>query len=194
MNSNLALYDAVCQYALLPPEEWQYLCKRLRQKQFEPGAFLIRAGDIQGEFHFISRGLVQLSYPTSDGQAVVKSFAQEQEMTGPLLAWLANEPSPLDICAVAYTETMSLPSTLIPALVGRHHAWGEIVKGYIESLARKSESRARSFMENTPEQRYINFLKYESSLANRLPLNQIAAYLGITDVSLSRIRRRLNNR
>ncbi|MHB8471659.1 MAG: Crp/Fnr family transcriptional regulator [Gammaproteobacteria bacterium] len=194
MNEELALYDAVCRYATLPAEEWRHLIERIKRNRFEPRAFLIRAGDMPGEFHFISKGLVQLSYPNSEGQAAVKSFAQELEMTGPLLAWLANEPSPIDIRAIEYTETVSLSAALLPDLLRRHPAWGKIISGYIEALARKMENRARSFVENTPERRYINFLMDESSLNNRLPLNQIAAYLGITDVSLSRIRRRLNNR
>ena len=194
MNEELALYDAISQYAVLPTEEWRHLSERIKRRWFEPGAFLIRAGDMPGEFHFISKGLVQMSYPNQEGQAAVKSFAQEGEMTGPLLAWLANEASPLDIRAIEYTETMALSSTLLPDLLRRHPAWEKIVSGYIEALARRMENRARSFMENTPESRYINFLRDESSLGNRLPLNQVAAYLGITAVSLSRIRRRLNNR
>lgn len=194
MNEELILYEAVCQYAELPTAEWQHLIGRISRRRFEPGTFLVRAGDMPGEFHFISKGLVQLSYPNNEGQVAVKSFAQEEEMTGPLLAWLANEPSPLDIRAIEYTETMALSIDQFPSLLRRHPAWGKIVSGYIEALARKMENRARSFMENTPEKRYINFLRDESSLGNRLRLNQVAAYLGITDVSLSRIRRRLNNR
>ncbi|OFZ69830.1 MAG: hypothetical protein A2Z01_01820 [Betaproteobacteria bacterium RBG_16_58_11] len=194
MNEDLALYEAISQYAVLPKDEWRHLSERIRRRRFEPGVFLIRAGDMSGEFHFISKGLVQLSYPKNEGQAAVKSFAQEREMTGPLLAWLANEPSPLDIRVIECSETMAFSSVLLPDLLRRHPAWGKIVSGYIQHLARRMENRARSFIGYTPEKRYINFLRDESSLGNRLPLNQVAAYLGITDVSLSRIRRRLNNR
>lgn len=194
MSEEHALYEALCQYAVLPSEEWRYLRERIKRRRFEPGIFLVRAGDMPGDFHFISKGLVQLSYPNNEAHAAVKSFAHENEVTGPLLAWLANKASPLDIRAIEYTETLAFSSILLPDLLHRHPAWEKILSGYVEALARRMENRARSFMENSPERRYINFLQDESSLSKRLPLNQIAAYLGITDVSLSRIRRRLNIR
>lgn len=191
-EENHALYDALCRHAKLPLEEWRYLSVRLTHKNFKRGSFLVRAGDLSGDFYFILKGLVRSSYPNQSGRATIKSFARELEMTGPILAWLAREPSVLDICALENTETLAFPPRLIPDLLQRHPAWQAIVEGYVKALARKMEDRARSFLESAAEQRYLDFLSAEPALSNRLPLNQVAAYLGITDVSLSRLRRRLN--
>lgn len=71
---------------------------------------------------------------------------------------------------------------------------GELTQHEWEALAKKTEHRTLYFLENTPEERYTKFTTEENELCKRLPLKQIAAYLGITDVSLSRIRSRINNR
>jgi hypothetical protein len=48
-----------------------------------------------------------------------------------------------------------------------------------------------SFIKDTPEERYLNLLKEKPHIIQRVPLQYIATYLGITPVSLSRIRNRL---
>ena len=48
-----------------------------------------------------------------------------------------------------------------------------------------------SFIKDTPEQRYLNLLKEKPHIVKRVPQQYIATYLGITPVSLSRIRNRL---
>ena len=50
-----------------------------------------------------------------------------------------------------------------------------------------------SFIKDTPEQRYLNLLKEKPHIIKRVPQQYIATYLGITPVSLSRIRNRLAN-
>jgi CRP-like cAMP-binding protein len=113
-------------------------------------------------------------------------------MTGPLLSWLEGSTSPIDVQAIEPTKTLGFPSSLVPKLVARSPAWNGILKTHLEALAHRTEQRALSLLEHTPEARYRQFMAEEPQLCERLSLKQIAAYLGITDVSLSRIRRRLN--
>ena len=49
-------------------------------------------------------------------------------------------------------------------------------------------SRAEDFIFQTPEQRYIDLMQAHPDITNTVPLYHIASYLGITQVSLSRIR------
>lgn len=51
-----------------------------------------------------------------------------------------------------------------------------------------------SFINDSPEQRYLNLLKEKPQIIQRIPLQYIATYLGITPVSLSRIRKRVSKR
>jgi len=47
-----------------------------------------------------------------------------------------------------------------------------------------------SYIKNTPEERYKELLKTHPHIVKRIPQHYIASYLGITSVSLSRIRNR----
>jgi hypothetical protein len=48
-----------------------------------------------------------------------------------------------------------------------------------------------SYILNSPEERYLSLLKDRPDLLNRIPQHQIASFLGVTRVSLSRIRNRI---
>jgi CRP-like cAMP-binding protein len=194
MNDQIPLYEALSRHGKLPDKEWLYFKEQLTPAHFDRGTFLVLSGDPPGDFHFIVTGLVQLSYPSSLGHKVIKDIANEGDMTGPLLDWLASNKSSVDIQALEATETLAFPSAMLTELLKRDAAWEKIVRGYIAELARKTEHRALNFLALSPEQRYLKFMDEKSDLCRRLTLNQIAAYLGITDVSLSRIRKRLNNR
>lgn len=54
------------------------------------------------------------------------------------------------------------------------------------------EDRANSFVTQTPEERYLKFLETGKDILQRVPQHYIANYLGITAVSLSRIRKRIS--
>ena len=51
--------------------------------------------------------------------------------------------------------------------------------------------RITSYLLDTPEQRYMRLINETPDLLNRVPLQYIASYIGVTPVSLSRIRKRI---
>jgi hypothetical protein len=51
-----------------------------------------------------------------------------------------------------------------------------------------------SFIKESPEQRYISLLNESPHIIQRVPLQYIATYLGLTPVSLSRIRKRISKK
>jgi hypothetical protein len=61
------------------------------------------------------------------------------------------------------------------------------------SVDRQSEfiKHFLSFLKDTPQQRYENLLQQKPEIIKRIPLQYIASYLGITPVSLSRIRNKI---
>ncbi len=53
------------------------------------------------------------------------------------------------------------------------------------------EDRIKLFILKNPEERYLDLLQYGKDVLERMPQHYIAKYIGITPVSLSRIRRRI---
>lgn len=73
----------------------------------------------------------------------------------------------------------------------KHHSWDMMAKSLIESAYMQKEIRERELLLDDAKTRYQNFIKRNPQLVPRLKQHQIASYLGITAVALSRIKAKM---
>ena len=66
-----------------------------------------------------------------------------------------------------------------------------IIRSEMEKNAGDAQDEMAAFITSSPEERYRNLLENRPELLNRVPLHQIASYLGMKPESLSRIRKRI---
>jgi len=101
---------------------------------------------------------------------------------------------PLDY-GVQALEPTTLLATPYPAFVAlveeREAVFGRLRQKMMERLLVHKEMRTRSLLQESARKRYLAFLDAHPDLFQRIPQYQIASYLGITDVHLSRLRRAL---
>ena len=176
----------------IPESEWAYLVPHLLERTFEKNDYLVRAGDVANNFYFIIRGLVRFFYSTEDGKEFNKHFAMENGFAGSFQSLVLCEPCRFFIQALERTETIVLPNQLLNELYERHACWERLGRKNAENLALVKESREKELLLDSLETRYRRFLKEFPGLADRVPQYHIASYLGVTDVALSRIRRKIN--
>lgn len=159
-------------------------------KQYPKNTILLEEGQYSNECYFIFKGCIR-SYFFDDGEEKTSAFYTEsQSVTPPNYG--KNLPSRL------YYEC--LEDTI--ATVGTPDLETELYRKYpqLEALSRKLydifisnyQVELLDFKHSSPEQRYLRLLETRPDLFQRVPLNQIASYLGIKPESLSRIRRRLH--
>ena len=142
-------------------------------------------------FYFINRGLVRFFYSTEDGKEFNKHFAMEHGFAGSFHSLLLNEPCGFFIQALEKTETIVLPNRVLHEFYDRHACWERIGRINAEWLALIKEAREKELLLDSLEVRYRRFLKEFPGLLNRIPQYHIASYLGVTDVALSRIRKKI---
>lgn len=178
--------------AEIPEKEWTYLSARVRLRNFGIEELLYRAGEPVSEFYFIIKGLIRYFYLTPDGKEYNKLFAVENEFVGSFSYKIPNEPCSFYAQALEGTETVALPVGLIVEAFDRHPAWERVGRLVAENMALTKELREKEFLLDPAEIRYRRFMKENPGLAQRIPQYHIASYLGITDVALSRIRKKIN--
>ncbi len=162
-----------------------------RAQTFRRGDYLIRAGSRQRELHFIVDGLVRFVYLAPSGKEFNKSFAGEGAFIGCLRSMLTAMPCRFSIEALESTQTLCLSHDRRLELLQRYPQWEQMARRLAEQLALKKEAREAEFLLDSAETRYRNFLTEHPRLAERIPQYHIASYLGITDVALSRIRKKM---
>lgn len=172
----------------IPNEEWSKIEKDFKLTNFKKGDLILVQGEPTNQLYFILKGLVRFFYITSTGKEFNKEFCAENEFIGSLLNLKNQEPSYFSIQALEECELLSINYNDLSGFYNSHICWEKIGRIMAEGLAVKAERRERDFLINSAKVRYHNFLKTYSHIKNRVNLGQIASYLGITQVQLSRIR------
>ncbi len=177
----------------IPKAEWEYFVLHLRECQFEKNEYLVSAGDVAQNFYFIVEGLVRFFYSTEDGKEFNKHFAMENGYAGSFQSLILQEPCGFFIQALERTDTVVLPNQLLRELYRRHSCWERLGRRNAEQLVLVKEAREKELLLDSLETRYRRFLQEYPGLADRVPQDQIASYLGVTNVALSRIRKKMNS-
>lgn len=176
----------------IPESEWEYFVPHLGERRFAKNDYLIRAGDVAKNFYFIVEGLVRFFYSTAEGKEFNKSFAREDGYAGSFHSLILQAPCPFFIQALETTDTLVLPNQLLRELYGRHACWERLGRRNAENLVLLKEAREKELLLDSLETRYSRFLKEYPGLVDRIPQYHIASFLGVTNVALSRIRRKIN--
>ncbi|RPJ23586.1 MAG: Crp/Fnr family transcriptional regulator [Chloroflexi bacterium] len=184
--------NAIESQVSIPESEWEYLVPHLLECRFEKNDYLISAGDVAKNFYFIIEGLVRFFYSTEAGKEFNKHFAIENGFAGSFHSLVLGAPCGFFVQALEETNTLVLPNQLLHELYERHSCWERLGRRNAENLVLHKEAREKEFLLDTLETRYRRFLREYPGLMDRIPQYHIASFLGVTNVALSRIRRKIN--
>lgn len=174
-------------------QEWEIFQSHLQPMVLKKKDLFVRAGEVCNHIALITSGSVRY-YDVKDGNDITGYFSVENEMITSYKSFLTRGPSLSNIEALESTELITLSYHNLQQLLSHQEIgfkmerFGRLVA---ESLCCCYEDRISSFINQTPEERYLDLLAKSSNLVRRIPQHYIANYLGITPVSLSRIRRRI---
>lgn len=183
-----ALRGFLHQYGDVPDDEWRFLSMQLASREFSSEEFLLRAGERVDQQFFIVEGLVRIFYRNEDDKELNRAFVVESNFTGSLSAFLAEEPSRFYIQAIEPTLALLMPQGLFNTLYRRHPMWEHIGRRMAESLALQLETREAAFALDKADARYQRFLLDLGPHVGRIPTRQIAAYVGVSESTLRKLR------
>jgi len=157
------------------------------------GDFFVRAGDAPRTIGFIVSGILRLYYVDDEGNEYTKSFCAENDFVAAYSALLLAQPSRLFIEALEDSRLLIADYSVYRLLCEEHPCWQVVNCKIAEGLFIKKEKRESTLLLDDAKTRYLNFLKEYPGLETRLKQHHIASYLGITPVTLSRIRAQLKS-
>jgi len=154
---------------------------------------MVRSGDIVRNFYFIKKGLVRFFYGTEDGKEFNKHFAMENGFAGSFHSLILQTPCSFNIQALEQTNTIVLPNRVLNAFYDQHPCWERLGRKMAEQLLLIKEAREKELLLDSLDVRYERFLNEYPGLSERIAQYHIASFLGVTDVALSRIRKKLQS-
>ena len=174
-------------------EEWSIFCGCLQLKSLKKRSQFASEGKVCNDVGFILNGSFRF-FVVKDGIEISNYFCFQNEFISSYRSFLKREPSLITIDAMEDSLLICFSHASLHQLLNddrmvlKMERFGRKIAEYLICCY---EERVVSFVTQTPEERYRLLLENGQSLLKRIPQRYIANYLGITPVSLSRIRKRI---
>jgi len=151
---------------------------------------LLTAGKTAKEVYFLKSGCIRLFYE-KNGEDISAYFFTEKMFAGAYDSFISQKPSRHSIETIEDCELLSISYKDFQQLLKSKPKLNELVRKILEERFVALHDLFTSQILDSPEERYVKLQKDRPDLINRIPQHQIATYLGVTPVSLSRIRNRI---
>ena len=174
----------------VPPSERERIRPMLRTTRLSRGAYFVRAGEVSDLIGYMCAGLLRYFYTDENGNEFTRYFCRGGSFVS--TADAARTPSLYAVQALEDTKMILVSYRNWSTLVDSHPVWGRITVAVQEHALRLAEERERSLILDNATRRYRALLDEYPNIESTVKQYDIASYLGITPVALSRIRGRKN--
>lgn len=184
----------ISRFITLTPEEEQYFTSLLKIKKLKKKQYLLQEGDVSRHQFFVDKGCLRTYTVDVKGQEHIIQFAIEDWWTGDMYSFLTQTPGRYTIDALEDTELLCLEKNALEELYIKVPKFEKFFRHLLQNAFVALQERIIANLSQPADERYCTFIDKYPLMEKRLPLKQIASYLGITPESLSRIRSNYKNK
>ncbi len=189
MNLEL-IKKAIKKVVRFKPEEFDQFAQQVKLIQLAKNEIWETRGRVSQQMGFVNQGILR-EYRVKNDEEFIQQFYAEGDFMGNYISYQSNTPSETTTVAIEACEILQIPFKTLETLASQIPDIQIFSEHIGQHKLHQIHQRASSLLTETPEERYHQFLKNQPELLQRIPQYFIAQYLGITPMSLSRIRKRI---
>ncbi|WP_374949898.1 Crp/Fnr family transcriptional regulator [Mucilaginibacter sp.] len=174
----------------LEPADIAALVGITRTRQLAAGEVYIAAGSESPKLAFIKQGLIRVYYLKPNGDDLTLMVRWENQIFASIDQILYQRPNRFTYQAVENTSLLEMDYRKAEQIIDKNIALSVMRHSLLLHMLGEAMARVEDFILLSAEERYLKLMAELPGLYNRVPDKHLATLLGITPVSLSRIRRR----
>lgn len=182
----------IYQHPLLTEPELEKIFDAHQKVRFKKGDYLLRAGHVAKEYYCIEHGMVRSYVTDYNGNDITTGFSGKNELVVDVFSLFHSSPAKEDIQALSDIDAWKIDFEKFQELYHTFKGFNEWGRAWMSQSLFMIKQRAISMITDSASERYLELLQQRPDLLSHIPLKYIATYLGITDTSLSRIRKELS--
>ncbi|WP_172278847.1 Crp/Fnr family transcriptional regulator [Chryseobacterium sp. LAM-KRS1] len=190
MSNNYTKYGTLFQ---VDQEHFGEFFSLLKDTYLLKSDFFLKQGEKCKYLGFIKSGTIRSFYINDQGREINFGFYFENEFFTDYESILCDTVSNMNIQAIEHCEILLLSKDDLQNLYKKEAYWQKFGRMMSEKIYLDAKKRIDDLLCYSPENRYLNLLKRNPMLVQKIAQKHIASYLGITEQSLSRIRSRIIN-
>lgn len=186
--SKQPLKDFFKKSQLLSQKAINSMAEEYEERHFVKDEFFLKQGKVSDSV-FLIEGLMRAYTFTPNGNEVTTNFFSQYQAVYDPASFFQQTPSTENIQAVTECLTYSISYDKVNKLFHTLPEFREFGRLMLLEELVSFKQRTLAVINRSAEERYIDLMKEHQDILQHAPLKHIASYLGITDSSLSRIRR-----
>ncbi len=186
-------FSKIYNHSLLTDVEIEIIKSNHERIVFKKGEFLLKEGQVAKEYYCVEKGIIRAFANDANMNDITTGFFSINDIgiepTSLFLGTKTKENIQALTDSVCWKIKFEDFQTLFQT-VPYFSEWGRL---WMTKQLLDSKQRSLSIITDSAKDRYLQFQKSKPQVALYAPLKHIASYLGITDSTLSKIRRELSN-
>lgn len=173
----------------LESAEWDKFSHLFTKQEIAPRTLLLQEGHRAENAYLIEKGCIR-SWFNSNGKDITFQFFFENEAVSSIESFSSNQPSLFNLESIEPCIIKSITKKDLDFILASSPIIKMETEKHILQRLLTYQKLFLSRIKDNPQERYEELLKQSPEILQRVPQHYIASYLGITPVSLSRIRNR----
>jgi CRP-like cAMP-binding protein len=186
-----AFTDYILTFGNLNNHQIDLILSKAKMLELEKEEYFSEAGKIPRQVGFIYEGVVRCCYYNNKGQEITHHFIDENNFVSDQPKFEAQVVASEYIQAVTDCKLLVFSKKDWDDIGNTVVGWDSITTLILKNCLIKTIERRSPLVSEDATTRYLSFMENFPNLVNRVPLSYIASYLGITQQSLSRIRKNI---
>ncbi len=179
------------QHPLLSEEDFRRIASVHCREEMEKGRVLLGEGQVANEYYILESGLVRSFVQDYDGNEITTEFFVAGEIVIVPTSLFRRTPSQETLVAVTGSTLLKIGFAEFQELFHSIPGFSEWGRLWFTHQLFAMKQRSLEMITETATNRYLKLMKEKPQIIQYVPLKQIASFLGITDTSLSRIRKEI---
>ncbi len=186
------LINYLLEFGQLNQQQIDLIKGKVKVLELHKDNYFSEAGKIPRQVGFIVEGVLRVCYYNNKGEEITKYFVDENHLIVDYQHFEAKIAASDYVQAVTDCKLLVFSKEDWEDLSKTILIWDAIVNKIVQKALTEKLERRSPLVDQDATTRYLSFLKKFPRLANRIPLSYLASYLGITQSSLSRIRKNIH--
>jgi len=174
---------------LLSEEEAYSVAEYFKEKLIRKGDIVLAQGKISNEYYYLESGYARSYTFNLDGDDITTGLYSSHVIMCELMSFFKRIPAQENYQALSDCRTWSISFDTLQIAFHSLPVFREFGRALLVNEYGKLKTRMLSALQKTAEERYKELLRNNPDIFQYASLKCIASYLGVTDTSLSRIRK-----
>lgn len=169
--------------------KWDKFRPYFQRQEIPSKTILLAEGKVSKTMFYIEKGCLR-TWVNNDGKEITTQFFFEGDSVSSIESFKTSQPSLYSIESLEPCILQTISQKDFHTLITSSAELRQEMEAHLFKRLFQSQQVFYSFLKNNPQKRYEELIEKHPKILQRVPQHYIASYLGITSVSLSRIRNR----